>query len=110
MTQRGTIATDGRAFLLDLGLLVLGAFSILILFSFGGQVIVAPVLLPVQWLIARNVSGGASRSFSILGALLLAEVVLVGSTLLIGERPAGVIVGLLLAVGAAAIFYRTSQN
>jgi hypothetical protein len=92
-----------------LGLLVLGAFCVLTLFSSGGQLVVAPVLLPVQWLIARSTSGWASRSFSILGALLLAEVVLVGPTLLIGESPAALVVGLLLAVAGAVIFYRTSR-
>ncbi len=101
-------AKDERSFLAEAGLLAIGGFSVLILFSFGGQLIVAPVLLPMQWLIARNTSGWASRAFSILGALLLVEVVLVGPTLLIGESRAAVAAGLFLAVGCTAIFYRTS--
>ena len=102
-----------RAFVIQIGLLVVGAFSILILFSFGGQVIVAPALLPAQWMIARNTTGPLSMSFSILGALLVAEVGWLAMALALPVAEDGSLVvglvGLVIAVGIGVLFYWSSR-
>ncbi len=89
----------------------MGLFSVLILFSFGGQVIVAPALLPAQWLIARHTRGKASLAFSVLGALLLAEVVWLILALVIGDGAAVGLGILVAAIGVAAgvAFFFTSR-
>ncbi len=93
------------------GLAVILAFSCVILVSFGGQVIVAPALLPVQWLVARATSGWVSRTFAVLGGLLLLEVVPLGGAVLLGGDGAIVwIAGFVVAIAGAAAFYRTSQD
>ena len=99
-----------RLFVIQLGLVVLGSFSTVILLSFGGQLIVAPGLLPAQWLVARATDGWVSRIFGILGGLLLLEVVVLGAVLLWGESNPMWIAGCLVAVCGATAFYRTSQN
>jgi hypothetical protein len=105
-----TAAGGWTSFVLQLGLTVVGTFSVLILISFGGQLIVAPVLLPVQWLIARNTAGWASRAFSLLGGLLLMEVLYLSVMLIDGDSPQAVVAGLLAATGGSLVFIRTSQD
>lgn len=102
-----------RAFAVQFGLLMVGGLSLLILFSFGGQVVVAPALLPAQWLIARNTSGWISMAFSILGAVLIAEVAWLALALALSVGEGGSLVigvaGLVLAVGSGVVFFRTSR-
>ena len=99
-----------RSVVVQTGLLVVGGFSVIILFSFGGQVVVAPALLPAQWIIARDTTGWISIGFSILGALLTAEVVYLVFALIVGETPLSLVVGIPLALACAALFYRTSRR
>ncbi|MCP3996139.1 MAG: hypothetical protein GY722_13930 [bacterium] len=108
--EHSTIAdmAGWRSLAIQLALIAIGAFSFLILFSFGGQLIVAPALLPVEWLIAHNTDGWVSRAFSLLGALLLAEVILLGVGLLLGESVAAALVGGAAGLMGAVVFYRTS--
>jgi len=99
-----------RAIAIRSGLVVLAGFSAVILLSFGGQVIIAPGLLPAQWLVARSTSGWVSRAFSILGGLLLLEVVPVAAIVLLGESFPALAAALIVALSGAAAFYRTSQE
>jgi hypothetical protein len=99
-----------KAVAAQMGLLVVGGFSVVILFSFGGQVIVGPALLPAQWIIARDTSGWVSTAFSVLGALLLIEVTYLLTALGLGESSVTVAVGVPLAIVAGYLFYRTSQR
>lgn len=99
-----------KVFFVQVGLLFVGAFSVLILFSFGGLVVAAPVLLPVQWIIARDTSGWVSTTFSVLGAVLLGEVLYLVFTITVGESPAARVLGVLLALGGAYVFFRTSRR
>ncbi len=92
------------------GLLIVGTFSVLILFSFGGQVVVAPALLPAQWIIARDTSGWVSTTFSALGAVLTAEVVYLVFALVFGENPVTVAMGVPVALGFGLLFYRSSRR
>ena len=91
-----------RVLLIQVGLLLLGAFSALVLFSFGGQIIVGPALLPVLWLIARNTRGVTSIVFSVVGALLAAEVAWMGLAVVVGEGASSFLNVLTLAGGAAS--------
>jgi hypothetical protein len=102
---------DGwQASFIRIGLVVLGGFSIVILASFGGQVIAAPGLLPAQWLVARATHGWVSKLFAILGGLLLLEVVPFGAVVVLGESNLVWIGGFVVAVVGALAFYRTSQE
>jgi hypothetical protein len=114
MAQSGTANLGGlRPFAIQLGLLIVVGFSVLILFSFGGQVIVAPALLPAQWIIARKTSGRISMAVSTLGAVLVAEVAWLAFALSLPVEEGGSfaigLVGLVLAVGSGVVFFRTSR-
>jgi len=98
-----------RVLVTQVGLLILGGVSFIILFSFGGQVVVAPALLPAQWLVARSTSGWVSKTFSILGVFLLLEVVPLAVVILVGESAPVWIGGVVVAAMGGAAFYRTSQ-
>ncbi|MGA9597654.1 MAG: hypothetical protein WBV06_15980 [Acidimicrobiia bacterium] len=105
------INTGGwRAAFIQIGLVVFGGFSIVILLSFGGQFIVAPGLLPAQWLVARSTAGLLSRLFSILGGLLLLEVVPLAAVVLVSDSIAATLGGVVVAMVGAFAFYRTSQE
>ena len=111
MAHSGTATFGGwRSLVVQTGLLIVGSFSVLILFSFGGQVVVAPALLPAQWMIARDTSGWISTVFSALGAMLTAEMVYLVFALILGENPVTVALGAPLAVGAGFLFYRSSHR
>ena len=93
------------------GLIALGAFSALILTSFGGQLIFAPALLPAQWHVARNTSGLGSILFSLLGAGLAAEACWIGLGLLASWSGSAVVGGLGVLVGVALgiLFFKSSR-
>ncbi|MDJ0665153.1 MAG: hypothetical protein QNJ75_11365 [Acidimicrobiia bacterium] len=99
-----------RSLIIQLGLIAVGVLSILILFSFGGQLIVAPGLLPAQWLIARHSDGWVSSLFAVLGSLLAAEVLLICAVLVLGDGLVGPSVGVLFGLVAAMLFFRTSRR
>lgn len=105
-------APNSRIVLNQVGLVVVGGFSTLILLSFGGQLIVAPALLPAQWLIARNTQGATSVVFSILGAALTTELAWITLGLVAGSGDLPVpVVGILMLVGIGigVLFYRHSR-
>ena len=90
---------------------VVAFFSALVLFSFGGQVIIAPVLLPAQWLIARHTRAATSMAFSVLGALLAAELTWIVLALGFGENATLAVGGLVGAAGMLVgfLFFATSR-
>ena len=107
-----TANLDGwRGLLAYTGLLLTAAFSIVVLFSFGGQVMVAPALLPIQWLVARHTRGFVSVLFSVLGGLLAAEVAWIALAVVIGEDVSAFLVATILAAGLAAgwVFFKISR-
>ncbi len=99
-----------RSLTIQIGLGAVGVFSLVILFSFGGQLIVAPGLLPVQWLIARNSDGWVATAFSLLGSLLLFEVLLIGAALMLGNSLAIAVVGTAVGLLGGSLFFRTSRD
>lgn len=111
MEQRNVAGMTGwRSGTAQLGLIAVGIFSILILFFRGEQLIVAPGLLPVQWLIARHSAGWVSSSFAVIGSLLMAEVMLIGAPLLLGDGIVGAAVGVVTGLIAAMLFFWTIQG
>jgi hypothetical protein len=108
--EHSTIAdmAGWRSLAIQFALVGVGLLSILILFSFGGQLMVAPALLPMQWLLARHTDGWVSNVFSLLGALLIAEIVLLAAGLLFGESLVAAGAGAALGIAGAVVFYRTS--
>jgi hypothetical protein len=99
-----------RAPAAQVGLVVLAGFSLVILVSFGGQFIVAPGLLPAQWMVARETDGWVSRTFAVLGGLLLLEVVPLSAVVLLGDSVPVWLLGIALAIAGAVGFYRTSRG
>ena len=76
-----------------------------------GQLVVAPALLPAQWLISRHTFGVVSITFSFLGALLTMEVTWLVAALIVGDGVFamwGVLLAV-LAVAAGLLFFRTSR-
>ncbi len=111
MASHTASALNNRIVLSQVGLFVLGVFSVVILASFGGQLVVAPALLPAQWHIARRTSGLTSGVFSVLGAALAAEIVWITLGLLAswsGSSLVGVLVALLGAL-VGILFFRNSR-
>ena len=98
--EHSTIAdmAGWRSLAVQLALVAIGLLSVVILFSFGGQLIVAPALLPMQWLLARHTDGWVSKAFALLGALLFAESVIAATT-------AGAV-----GITTAIVFYTTSRR
>ncbi len=99
-----------RALAIQIGLVAVGALSFVILFSFGGQLVAAPGLLPVQWLLARNTDGWVARAFAILGSLLVLEVVFLAVALAIGDGVVAVGTGFVLGLAGASVFFVTAER
>ena len=110
--EHSTIAdmAGWRSLAVQVALVAIGLLSVVILFSFGGQLIVAPALLPMQWLLARHTDGWVSKAFALLGALLFAEVLLLGIGLLIGESVIAATTAGAVGITAAIVFYTTSRR
>ena len=112
MPHSSTVSTDGwRGTAAAASLGILAVFSAVVLFSFGAQVIVAPALLPAQWLIARHTRGVTSMMFSALGALLAAELVWIATSLFQGEGVSTLVGVTVVAAGLLAgfVFFKTSR-
>lgn len=110
--EHSTIAdmAGWRSLAIQVALVAVGLFSIAILFSFGGQLMVAPALLPMQWLLARHTDGWVGKAFAVLGSLLVAEVVLLTAGLLFEESAVAAAPGVALGIAGAVVFYRTSRG
>jgi hypothetical protein len=112
MPHSSTVNIPGwRAAARSATLAFLGVLSALVLVSFGSQVIVAPALLPAQWLIARHTGAATSMVFSVFGALLIAEVTWIALGLAYGESATPSVGGLIAAagLGVGIVFFTTSR-
>ncbi len=110
MGHSDAIAQTGwRALVVQVGLLVVSVFSVMILFSRGSQLVVAPALLPAQWLIARHSRGMVSLVFRILGGLLVVEVVWLTFALLTSNGTALVGLGVPGSLLAGYLYYRSAR-
>jgi hypothetical protein len=84
------------------------AISIAALLSFGAQVYFLPFLIPTQWLAARNSDRRGHALFTLLAALLVAEV-----GWMIGDEMAAewsVAIGVAMGAVIGVLFFRTSNS
>jgi hypothetical protein len=68
---------------------VIGAIlvgTVLLLLSMGGEILAAPVVLPLLWWAARTKGGGVRLIGATLAALVVGEVAWAGVYLVVGER------------------------
>ena len=87
---------------------LLVAISIAALLSFGAQVYFLPLLIPTQWLAARHSDRPGHALFTLLAALLVAEV-----GWMIGYETAAewaVAFGVAMGAVIGALFFRTSRR
>lgn len=87
---------------------ILFVVSIAALLSFGAQIYFLPFLIPAQWLAARHSHRVGHALFTLLAALLVAEVGwMIGYELAAGWAvPLGVMAGTIIG----ALFFRTSDR
>lgn len=87
-------------------------FGVLVLFSFGGQLIFGPFVLVVEWILARISPKPLRLAWSFLGAALAGEIVYLVLDLHF-RRIHGflaVVIGLAVAGVAALLFFRTTGD
>lgn len=87
---------------------LLVAISIAALLSFGAQVYFLPFLIPAQWLAARKSDRRGHALFTLLAALLVAEV-----GWMIGYEMAAewsVAIGVTMGAVIGVLFFRTTTN
>ncbi len=90
------------------GAVVVALVGLLAVFSPGGQLLAAPALLPLEWWLGRYTKRPLSLVFSLLGAVLLAETLLLALTIGGGNGASALGVGAALAGGV--VFFFTSQR
>lgn len=91
-------------------LVALGAASVVALLSFGGQIVLAPVLVPLQWLAVRRSTELVRAVFTVLAALLMMEFFVILSSGVLSNDTAAALTGLGLGGAATYVFYRTSRS
>jgi uncharacterized membrane protein len=86
--------------------------GILVLFSFGGQLVFGPFVLAIEWIFARVSPVPLKIAWSLLAAALAGEIVYLVLDLYIAEADGfpAVLAGLVAAVLVALLFYRTSKD
>jgi hypothetical protein len=88
---------------------ILAVVGLLVLASFGGQVVLAPILLPLEWVAARMSGRFGRRVFTALFALLTGEVAWILSSMWLEPISAPAIsVGLGLGLYAGIVVWRTT--
>ncbi len=111
MEQSSLVDLAGiRALAVQFTLAGIAVLSIAALFSFGGQLVAAPALLPVQWFLARHTDSWVATSFAVLGGLLTAEVMLIGFVMLVGDGVTTVLLGVVVGSAAGLTFYRSAKG
>lgn len=87
-------------------------FGVLVLFSFGGQLIFGPFVLAIEWILARISPRPLRIAWSFLGAALAGEVAYLALDIHVRRFDgflAGVI-GLVVAAVVALLFFRTTSG
>lgn len=103
-TRAATIATVVSVLALPLG--------VLILFSFGGQLVLGPFVLVIQWILAKISPTPLRVAWSILAGALVGEIVYIlldVHVAAIDGFPA-VVIGLVAAALAGLLIFRTTES
>ena len=88
---------------------LLAAGSVIALLSFGGQIVLAPLLVPLQWGAAKNSHVPGRALFTVLAALLMIEFGWIFGFLITQNEVAGGILGLFVAAAGILWFYRSTN-
>lgn len=86
--------------------------GILVLFSFGGQLVFGPFVLAIEWILARISPLPLRIAWSLLAAALAGEIVYLVLNLYVAAADGllAVLAGLVAAALVALLFYRTTKN
>ncbi len=87
-------------------------FGVLVLFSFGGQLIFGPFVLAIEWILARISPRPLRIAWSFLGAALAGEIVYLVLDIHVRriEGFLAVVIGLAVAAITALLFFRTTDD
>jgi len=96
--------------LLPIARFVLLAASVVALMSFGGQLLLAPVLVPLQWWAARTSDRQGLIVFTTLATLLMFEVGWMGGYIFTENELLSIAVALVWGAVAGGLFYRTASD
>jgi uncharacterized membrane protein len=81
-------------------------FGILILFSFGGQLLFGPFILVIEWILARISPTTLRLLWSALAGLLAGEIIY----LIVEMKSTGLLLGLATAAVTGILFVRTTEG
>lgn len=86
--------------------------GVLVLFSFGGQLIFGPFVLAIEWILARISPHPLRIAWSLLGAALAGEIAYLALDIHVRrfEGFLAVVIGLAVAAGVALLFFRTTGD
>lgn len=89
---------------------LLVAVSLVALVSFGGQLILAPFLIPTQWLAARRSELPGRVLFTTLAGLLVGELGWMAGYVIAGDTAAMILGAASAAIAAALLFTTTAHR
>lgn len=103
-TRAATIATVVSVLALPLG--------VLILFSFGGQLILGPFVLAIEWILAKLSPAPLRIAWSILAGALVGEIVYILLDVHVGviDGFPAVTIGLVAAALTGLLIFRTTES
>lgn len=89
---------------------VLLVASVVALMSFGGQLFLAPVLVPLQWLAARDSDRNGRIVFTGLATLLLLEVGWIGGYIVTEQELLSLLIAVVSGGAAGLLFFWTTSD
>lgn len=87
-------------------------FGVLVLFSFGGQLVLGPFVLAIEWILARISPRPLRLAWSLLGAALAGEIIYLVLDVHVRRIDGllAVVIGLAVAAVTALLFFRTTGD
>jgi uncharacterized membrane protein len=87
-------------------------FGVLVLFSFGGQLVFGPFVLAIEWILARISPRPLRLAWSFLGAALAGEIIYLVLDIHVRRIDGflAVVIGLAVAAVTALLFFRTTGD
>lgn len=85
-------------------------FGAIVLLSFGGQVLLGPIVLPVEWMLARISARPLRIAWSVLAGALVAEIayLVLDTNVAAIDGPAAILAGVAVGIPAGILIYRTA--
>jgi uncharacterized membrane protein len=87
-------------------------FGVLILFSFGGQLVLGPFVLAIEWILARVSPKPLRIVWSVLAGALVGEIVVLSLDMYLFpvDGVLFLLIGVVVAIPVGFLFYRTSSR